>query len=84
LVEERLMAGDAMGEKRVFVFVGCFQGVIDEVEVYRSESRARRAFKRYTGISYRDVMRAANDGQAPSAVLGQNLEDCRILEADLR
>jgi hypothetical protein len=78
------MARDAGGESKVFVFVGCFQGVIDEVEVYRSESRARRAFKRYTGVSYRDVMRAADDGRAPSAVLGQNLEDCRILETDLR
>jgi hypothetical protein len=78
------MARDTGCEERVFVFVGCFQGVIDEVEVYHSESRARREFKRYTGVSYRDVMRAAEDGEGPTAVLGEKLEDCRIFETVLR
>lgn len=78
------MARDTGRQERVFVFVGCFQGVIGEVEVYRSESRARRAFRRYTGVSYRDVMRAADDGEDPAAVLGQKLEDCGIFETVLR
>jgi len=78
------MATGTGREERVFVFVGCFQGIIEEVEVYHSESRARRAFKRYTGVSYRDVIRAADDGEAPAAVLGEKLEDCRIFETALR
>lgn len=78
------MATGTGPEERVFVFVGCFQGVIDEVEAYHSASKAKRAFKRYTGVSYRDVMRAADDGEEPAAVLGQKLEDCRIFETVLR
>lgn len=78
------MATNTRREKRVFVFVGCFQGIIDEVDVYRSESKARRAFKQYTGVSYRDVVRAVEEGEDPAGVLGQKLEDCRIFETGLR
>ena len=69
---------------KVFVFVGCFGGVIDEVEIYRSEGQAERAFKRYTGVSHKAFARAVDQNGDPASVLGQRLEDCRIFETVLR
>ena len=69
---------------KVFVFVGCFGGVVDEVEVYRSERKAEGAFKRYTGVSYKAFARAVDQSGDPASVLGEKLEDCRIFETVLR
>ena len=78
------MAARPKDMDKVFVFVGCFGGVVDEVEVYRSEAQAERAFKRYTGVSYRAYERAVDRDDDPASVLGQKLEDCRIFETVLR
>ncbi len=82
--EETVMAAHPEDANKVFVFVGCFQGLVDEVAVYRSETQAERAFKRYTGVSYKAFARAVNQEDDPASVLGQNLEDCRIFETVLR
>lgn len=38
-------------EKKVYVFIGIYQGIVDCVEVYKNEKDADEAFKGYTGIT---------------------------------
>jgi hypothetical protein len=38
----------------VYVFVGMFQGLISEVEVYRAAADVDAAFLRFCGVSYDD------------------------------
>lgn len=78
------MATHPKNMDKVFVFVGCFGGVVDEVEVYHSETQAEQAFRRYSGVSYKAFARAVDQNGDPASVLGQKLEDCRIFETVLR
>ncbi len=69
----------------VYVFVGSSQGVIDEVEVHRSLTGAKRAFHRFTGVSYDALQKALARSPELSAasILGDKLGDCEIFETSL-
>lgn len=43
---------DTLGE--VHVFLGIFQGIVSEIEAYRSGADAEAAFARFCGVSYSD------------------------------
>lgn len=51
-VADALKTEEVGGE--VYVFVGMFQGIISEIEVYRSGADAQAAFVRFCGVPYED------------------------------
>ncbi len=71
---------------KVYVFVGIFQGVLDTVEAYRTPEEAEKAFRRYTGKSYRNILRRmrTNPDLSWSYILGENLDECKIVGTVVR
>ena len=63
--------GRGIGEKTVFAFAGMYNGVLTELRVFAKESEAAKAFRDYTGLSYRTFLRQTKP-------LDIKLEDSRI------
>jgi hypothetical protein len=61
----------------VYVFVGMFQGVVSEVEVYRTHADAAAAFMRFCGISYEDF--AAGRAELSGKFEDSTIYACHIL-----
>jgi len=70
----------------LYVFVGCFSGVVDKVTVHRRLDGAQRAFARYTGKPYQKVLAAALENRdfTPTNILGDKFDECKIFEASLK
>ena len=70
----------------VYVFVGCFSGIVEKVTVHRSLSGVQRAFARYTGKPYQKVLAAAlaNCDFTPANILGEKFDECKIFEVSLK
>ena len=83
------MKGTNSAEKRskkVYVFVGVIEGVVETVEVFHTLKEAEDTFRQYTGKTYRYLARRlkANPDLEPAYILGEKLDECKIFEAILR
>lgn len=73
-------------KQKLYVFVGCFSGVVDEVTAHKTLLGAQRAFARYTGRRPQEVSEAisANCDFTPAHILGEKFDECKIFEIILR
>jgi hypothetical protein len=73
-------------KQKLYIFVGCFSGVVDEVVAHKTFRGAQRAFARYTGRRYEEVSGAisANCDLTPGDILGEKFDECKIFEITLR
>jgi len=73
-------------KQKLYVFVGCFSGIVDEITAHKTLLGAQRAFARYTGRRHQEVSEAvsANCGLTPAHILGEKFDECKIFEVSLK
>ena len=73
-------------KQKLYVFVGCFSGVVGKVTAHKTFLGAQRAFAGYTGTRYQEVSEAisANSGLTPGEILGEKFDECKIFEVSLK